>query len=486
MIKKIQLLVVSLGFWAGCLAQTLSTKLVFHGDSATGAASLKYKNPSFLKRLFLGKNYRTTWAAPVTLPLFHLRRMGFTIKELGGGQQTKSLQLVDKNGHEWALRTIDKDVEKALPPVLRNTIAESVTQDMVSAAHPYAPLVIPPLAQAAGVVAAQPRYYFVPGDPDLGEYSELFKNTMCMLEDREPTPDQSETDKTETLLKTLLKRNEVHVDGEAVLRARLLDMLVADWDRHEKQWRWGFEKVKGGQRSYAIPRDRDQAFFYSDGLLVKLVRVVAMKHLAGFTKSTKKLKKLNTKAWNFDQVFLNNLSAQDWNRVAQRFSAALPDSLIEAAVRKLPPEIYAINGPQVAQKLISRRNSLPKDALRYYRFLAPDVTIVGSDARERFVITRAKDSLTVQQFTGPDFSEAHYRRTFYRNETDAVTILGLEGADEFIEQGSRRSRIRLVLDGGAGDDQYHLESRRNIRVQNSQLTAKRYLPVLKKALRITD
>ena len=32
------------------------------------------------------------------------------LKELGGGQQTKSLRLLDKNGQEWVLRTTDKDV----------------------------------------------------------------------------------------------------------------------------------------------------------------------------------------------------------------------------------------------------------------------------------------------------------------------------------------------------------------------------------------
>ena len=161
-----------------CQAQPLPHSRVKSGDSATLAASLKYSNPSFFKRLFLGKNYRTAWATPVTLPVFQLQEMGFAIKELGGGQQTISLRLLDKNGHEWALRTIDKDVQGALPPRLQGTLAHKVVQDMVSAAHPYAPLTIPVLAQAAGVVAASPVFYFVPNDPAFGEYRELFKNTM--------------------------------------------------------------------------------------------------------------------------------------------------------------------------------------------------------------------------------------------------------------------------------------------------------------------
>jgi hypothetical protein len=100
----------------GGYAQSLPAGSIATADSVTVAASTRYKNPSFLKRLFLGTNYRTVWATPVSLPVFNLRQSGLKIKEMGGGQQTKSLRLLDKSGHEWALRTIDKDVEKALPP----------------------------------------------------------------------------------------------------------------------------------------------------------------------------------------------------------------------------------------------------------------------------------------------------------------------------------------------------------------------------------
>ncbi len=161
-------------------------------DSVTWQASTKYADPSFFKRFFLGKNYRKEWETPVKLPVFHLTSMGFKIKELGGGQQTKSLKLEDRNGKEWVLRTIDKDVEKALPPFLRNTIAEKVTQDLVSAAHPYAPLTITVLSNAMGVIASAPKIYFVPNDPEFDTLVGIFGNTLCLLEQREPTPN-SET-----------------------------------------------------------------------------------------------------------------------------------------------------------------------------------------------------------------------------------------------------------------------------------------------------
>lgn len=486
MIKNWSLLLLLAGIAMGGYAQPAPVGIAVSNDSATMAASLKYKNFSFFKRLFLGKNYRTAWAMPVTLPLFHLKEMGFTITELGGGQQTKSLRLEDKTGHEWALRTVDKDVEGALPPLLQNTIAEKVVQDMVSAAHPYAPLVIPTLAQAAGIVAAKPVYFFIPDDPALGEYRNLFKNTMCMLEDREPTPDKSDTKSTANLVKDLLKNGTVQIAGEAVLRARLLDMLIGDWDRHQDQWRWGFEKVESIDYAYAIPRDRDQAFFYSKGLLVKLARLIAAKHLVGFTSNTSKLKQLNAKSWNFDRTFLADMDAADWAKIIQEFTAALPDSIIKAAVKKLPPEVYPLHGALIEKKLISRRNSLPEDAMRYQRFLASYVTITGTDAPERFVINSTKDSISIKQFAGDNFSKMVYSRAFHRSQTYQVSIIGLGGDDEFIQHSNKASRIRLAIDGGKGKDQYKIKSHRRTKLYDSDMDAKSYAAVLKENLKIKD
>ncbi len=70
----------------------------------TAKASTQYANPSFFHRILIGTNYREEWETPVRVPVFHLKKMGFKILELGGGMQTKSLKLQDKNGREWALR----------------------------------------------------------------------------------------------------------------------------------------------------------------------------------------------------------------------------------------------------------------------------------------------------------------------------------------------------------------------------------------------
>jgi hypothetical protein len=188
----------------------------------------------------MGNNYRKEWAQPVKMPVFHIKRQGFTAKEMGGGQQTTSLQMVDERGKAWVLRSVDKKVKDvALPKNLRFPLAIRFLQDMISASHPYAALSVGSLAQAAGVIAPKPRLYYVPDDPDLGAFRKQMSNKMFFLEQREPTPDGSETDKTDKVMAEIIEENDHLILQEQVLKARLLDMLVADWDRHEDQWRWG-------------------------------------------------------------------------------------------------------------------------------------------------------------------------------------------------------------------------------------------------------
>ena len=50
----------------------------------------------------------------------------------------------------------------------------------------------------------------------------------------------------------------MRVDARAYLRARLIDHLIGDWDRHRDQWRW--VKLPGNPLWQPIPEDRDQAF----------------------------------------------------------------------------------------------------------------------------------------------------------------------------------------------------------------------------------
>ena len=138
--------------------------IVHFKDSVTVPIDTIYNDVSGFHRLISGKNYRKEWATPVHLKVFRIKSTmgGFKIDKIGGGHQTKSLKLEDKNGRKWNLRTVDKDPAGALPEAFKGTIAQKIVQDMISAQSPYGPLVVPPLAEAVNVVHNYPAYYFVP------------------------------------------------------------------------------------------------------------------------------------------------------------------------------------------------------------------------------------------------------------------------------------------------------------------------------------
>ena len=93
--------------------------------------------------------------------------------------------------------------------------------------------------------------------------------------------------------------NDHTVNQEAVLRARLLDMLIADWDRHFDQWRWTTRDTGQGKSYIPIPRDRDQAFFYSDGLIVRYISRKRLTFLKGLQYDIPKINELNTVCQRF-------------------------------------------------------------------------------------------------------------------------------------------------------------------------------------------
>jgi hypothetical protein len=424
-------------------------------------ASDQYKNPSTLKRTVLGENYRDVWSTPVKLKVFRLNEEhgGFRIESMGGGKQTKTLTLVDKNGKKWSLRTIDKDPEGAIPENLRGTIASDIVQDMISAAHPYAPMVIAPLATAEKIPHAVPQFYLVPNDPAFGYYRPLFANKVCMLEEKDASWDGSDTKSTIGVFNNLLEDNENHVQQKEVLNARLLDILIADWDRHMDQWKFGERKIGKETYYYPIPKDRDQALFNSDGLLLKWISRNRMPFLKGFRNNIPDIKDLNMAAKDFDRLFLTELDRKEWDSIATRFTQQMTDTAIKKAVKQLPPEIYAINGQQVIDKLISRRNDLHDQTMKYYHFLSKTVNVLGSNKTENFKVFNEGKNIHVQVMAqeGKDTSHIIYDRVIDPNETEEIRLYGFRGNDRFNIDANASSKTVIRIIGGKGDDTFHIK-----------------------------
>ncbi|MEO6489108.1 MAG: BamA/TamA family outer membrane protein [Ferruginibacter sp.] len=429
-------------------------------DSVVISATDKYKNYSGFKQFLLGKNYRKEWSTPVTFKVFNISKEkgGLTIESLGGGKQTKSLKMKDAKGNEWTLRSVEKDPEKALPTNLRRTIAQNIVEDMISASNPYAPLVVPTISIAVGVPTPEPEFFFVPDDVAFGYYRPLFANTVCMLESRTPDVDK-DPKSTFKVLSKMYEDNDHHVDQQKVLNARLLDMLIGDFDRHADQWKWGTADTGKGKLYYPIPKDRDQAFFNSDGLALKYLSKKHMPFLQGFKRRVRNINGLNYVARDFDRLFLNNLNRSDWEGIIGKFVKNLPDTVIKQAVTNFPPPVIAMDAKMVEEKLISRRNDLMKDALHYYRFISKTVSIAGSNKAEFFHIKKhpAGMELTVyKKNSTSDSATVMYHRVLDEHETKEIRLFGLNGDDKFEIDQDVSSKIRVRIIGGKGTDTFNL------------------------------
>jgi hypothetical protein len=436
-------------------------------------ASTHYQAGRF-RQWLQGANYRREWQQPIAVPVLDLSTAqgGLTPLKRGGGFQTQSLRLRAASGQEFVLRSVEKNTTAAVPDFLRHTLAAAIVQDQISASHPYAALLVPPLAEATGVGHTNPQLVLVPDDPRLGIYRREFAGSLALLEARDPTPPtslagQPERKKygTADVLAQLKADPRNRVDQRAVLRARLLDMELADWDRHDDQWRWlAYPRPGGGRTFRAVPRDRDQALFINEGFLPRRARAeYLLPRIQGFDVDYQNVNSFNFNARYFDRSFLTELSRADWRALADSVQASLTDSVFAAGLRQWPDSIYRLSGPTVLTKLQAHRAHLPEWADQYYRFLAREVDVVGSDEPEEFEVLRQDDAhtqVTVYALAKTGQRGAvRYQRTFQTDETQEIRLYGQGGADVFGLHGEVQHGPVVRVVGGEETDTLRDNSR---------------------------
>lgn len=423
-------------------------------DSVRVAIEPAYNTVSPFHRFWLGEGYRKLWAAPVLLPVLDLsqEKGGLTPKELGGGLQTKSLRLRDAAGKEWVLRSVQKYPEKGLPANLRNTIAQKILRDQVVTVHPFGALAVPPLAKALGLSHTNPKIVFLANDSALGEFADAFANSVMLFEEKGAL-DTFRTIKTEKLQNELEGQKTVRVNQEVVLRARLLDMLLGDWDRHEGQWRWE-QRVQERKATYfPVAHDRDYVFYHTTGVLPWLVSAQwQTARFQGFRSKIRQIESYNYNNRFFDRYFLNALDEAAWKEQIGFVQNSLPNELIRTAVKRMPDTIFSLSGEQIIQTLIARRNNLADDAIRYYRFHSRVVDIPASTKPETLQVQYQGEGQI--EVTVSAKGMQLYRRRFDPSVTREIRLYGLGGGDVFSVEGKKVSPILIRLIGGEGKDSY--------------------------------
>jgi len=400
-----------------------------------------------LHRWLFGRNWRREWAAAVEVPSVRLDTLlgGLTPYQRSGSGESRSLRLRSAKGHEWVLRSVQKWRSDRLPPLLRNSAYGSLVQDGVSQSHPYAALALPGMLQAAGILHSRPRLVHLPQQAALDSFNATYAGQVYLLEER-PAGNWSSAAhlggfprylSTPEVQEHLRRNSRLKPDQHAFIRARLFDVLISDVDRHEGNWRWGL-RDSGTLRYHPLPVDRDQAFYYHDGLLTPLsVYATRRRRLQRFGYRVRKVVSLTSHDSRLDRFFSNELTAADWQEAARSLQTALTDSVIRTSVQELPPPVFALSGEEIIRRLQQRRDQLPRLAARFYAALARRVEVSGSAEAERFAVEPLPDGsvrVTVTPLDGKG-TAAVYQRVFRPKETRRISLRGGGGADVFEGRG---------------------------------------------------
>ena len=433
-------------------------------DSIVVKAHPAYDKVNTFHRTLYGENYRKEWAAPVKLPVLKVSSFmgGLTPIGLGTVHQTLSLRLKDANGKEWLLSSIEKYPEILLPQARRETFAKSWFRDALSAQHPYAAMVVPVLASAVKVAHTNPVIGWVSPDRALGFYEADFANKICIIEESNPG---NVSDNTGVMFKALNRDNNNRVDTMEFFRARLLDWFIGDWDQQQDQWRWT-NRSKGDFKYYsARPRDRDQTFFVNEGIIPKAASAKWMSpYLKGYREKKDYINDFYYNGHELDSRFLSGIDYQTWMATARQFASSLTDSVLVAALHRLPKAAYDIRHKQLLREMQFHREKLVSSADKYYRFFNRVVDIKATDGDEVFIVKDTTNSnLLVSVYKRSKLGytgSAIYAKVFDHAITREVRIYAGKGNDS-VAINDKASTIKIRLIGGQGQKAYNALSANN-------------------------
>ncbi len=463
---------------------------LFPKEKKASIYSEKETNKGNIYKLFWGERFRRYYSTKVNAPTINLDTLygGVIPLRMGGGHQSKSLRLVDKEGKEYVMRALRKSATQYLQAVafkdqyvegeFNDTYTESLLLDVFTGAHPYAPFTIGTLSDAVGIYHTNPKLYYVPKQSALGQYNNDFGDELYMIEER---TDSGHGDKanfgfsnklisTDDLLKKLHEDEDFVLDEASYIRARLFDMLIGDWDRHEDQWRWAEFKEAGKKVYRPVPRDRDQAFsMMADGALLSFATKVipGLRLMQSYDEELKNPKWFNAEPFPLDMALINESDRTVWNEQVKYIVKNLTDEVIDEAFLNFPDEVKDETVITIKQKLIGRRANLQKISDTYYNHINKYAVIKGTNKDDYFEIERMPNGLTkvtAYRIKKGKKAEIFHERLYTSKETKEIWIYGLDDGDVFKISGDGKRPIRIRLIGGQNKDTYNIINGENVKI----------------------
>lgn len=454
---------------------------------------------SNIYKWFWGERYRTVYSTEVTAPTVDLDTIfgGLTVVRKGGGHQSKSLRMVNKEGKEYVMRALKKSAEIYLQAMafkdqyvvgdFEDTFTEGLLLDFYTGSHPYAPFTIGKLSDAVGIYHTNPTLYYVPKQNAIKNFDDEFGDELYMIEERTDSGHGDQKSfgnsntliSTDDLLKKLRKDEKYAIDKTAYIRARLFDMMIGDWDRHTDQWRWGeFKDKKNGTVLYKpIPRDRDQAFsIMGDGFFMNFATksVPGLTLMEGFKEEIRSVKGFNgsPKTFALDNILLPETDLKIWEEQVAYIQKNLTTDIIDIAFEAFPIEVRDENIITIKKTLLARKSSLLKTAREYYSIINKYSVVVGTDKDDHFTITGLADGITKvvgNRIKNGKKGAQFFNKTYDPSITKEIWVYGLDDDDRFDVTGVQSANSKLRIIGGHNNDVYNIVGSKGVYIYDQKV-----------------
>ncbi len=451
----------------------------FTKEKAAAIYTEEETDKSGLYKFLWGDRYRKLYSTKVSVPTVNLDTLygGVTIVRKGGGNQSKSLRLKDKNGAQYVMRALRKNAVQYLQAVMfkdqfiegqfDDTGTEDLILDVFAGSHPYAPFAIGTLSDAVGVYHTNPKLFYIPKQNALGHFNSEFGDELYMIEEHtsEGHSDlasfgfQDKMISTEDVMKKIRKDEDIVIDEASYIRARLFDMLIGDWDRHQDQWRW-IEFKENGKKVYRpLPRDRDQAFsIMSDGFLLSstVALMPTARLLRKYDNDLVDVKGVNVEPYPLDMEFIQESDKAVWDAQVKTIQNGITDEVIEKAFLNFPEEVRDENLHDIKRKLKARRGNLQAISDRYYDLVNKFAVIKGTNKDDYFTIeclSNGEVKIVAQRIKNGKKGEVFHERTYNKEYTQEIWVYGLDDTDIFEAKG-KNNKINVRLIGGQNNDTY--------------------------------
>ena len=460
-----------------------------------------------------GERYRELYGTDVTLKVADLDTLygGLEVVREGGGHQTVSLRVKDSVGREYNIRRVRKDALRFLQSVafknqpveskLENTVAENLLTDFYTAAHPYGFLAIPALSDAAGVYHTNPQVFYLPKQKALGKYNSIHGDDIYMIVERPEegwtgyksfgSPDHDIVS-TADMIERLRRDEKYTLNESAYVRARIFDMLIGDWDRHQDQWRWAeIEDEEGVHHFEPIPRDRDQVFSNFDGAFFGTLRALTgfANQFAVYGDDIKDVEWFNIAAMGLDRSLLQNEGKSTWLEQAEYIKKNVTDEAIEEAFSKLPEETRGETTQELIDNLKGRRNNIVKIAERYYEHFANLAIVTGTDKDDFVDIERLENGETrvaISRNKDGERAEKLSDKIYKYEETKEIWVYGLDDDDRISVKDNGPAKIFVRVIGGQNNDVYNIEGGKNLKIYDHKSLPNTINKTGDAKLRLTD